>query len=168
MLMSGELSPTLARRARSIVSSSQRAASLTTQLLALSRKRSGAWPTVTAQQLVHDTLLLLRRVVPDVEIATRHTDESNAIRVDTSQIEQVMVNLVLHVRDALTPGDAIAIRTQRTRVEEGKEPHGALRVGEYVVISVGEVSALDDLESAHGAPNSRLPTEGGRTSAAWA
>lgn len=141
MLVSGELSASLKRRARALISASQRAATLATQLLSLSRKPRGPHPSVPTHGFVQDSLLLARRLIPELEIRTQIAADTGHIQVDTGQLSQVLINLMIHVRDSLPVDGAVGLCSQRAHLRDGLA--NILRPGEYVQISIGAASDLE-------------------------
>src|SRR5690606_35115010 len=113
MLATGKLSPPLARRARSVISASQRAASLTTQLLLLSRKPSMQAPAAPTGNVAREAMSLLRRLTPELPLRVHVASNAGEIAADPAQLGQVLVNLVIHLRDALPPDRPLAIRVKR-------------------------------------------------------
>ncbi len=141
MLVSGELGSSLKRRARALVSASQRAATLATQLLALSRSPQGRHESVPTHVFVQDALDHAHRLIPELEARTQIAADTGFIEADTAQLAQVLINLIIHVRDSL-PGDgAVGICSERVCLEE--PPTSALKPGEFVRIAIGPASDLE-------------------------
>ena len=106
-----------------------RAAALTRQLLAFSRRQVLQPRVVDLNELVGDMEPLLRRVVgEDVEIVVKRAPGLGAVRVDASQVEQVLMNLVVNARDAMPDGGRLTIRTENVVIDAGS--HVALGVSD--------------------------------------
>jgi two-component system cell cycle sensor histidine kinase/response regulator CckA len=88
-----------------------RAAALTKQLLALSRREPSADGAVDLHLLVHDTLRLLRATVsPTITIVEALTGTCCLVDGDRSEFEQVLMNLVLNARDAMPRGGTVQVQ----------------------------------------------------------
>ncbi|HEV2104378.1 MAG TPA: ATP-binding protein [Candidatus Eisenbacteria bacterium] len=118
---------------------SERAARLTQQLLAYSRRQVMEPRVLDLNAVTEDIEQMLRRLIgEDVRLATVRALNLGHVRVDRGQIEQVLVNLALNARDAMPHGGTLTIATGETEVEEGA---AAGRVagpapGRYVTITV--------------------------------
>ncbi len=98
--------------AKEIVQASQRAARLTRQLLAFSRRQVMEARNVDLNAVIRDLSVMLRRLVGDHVRLVEHLDERlPVVFVDPNQFEQVVVNLVVNARDAMPLGGTITIRT---------------------------------------------------------
>jgi two-component system, cell cycle sensor histidine kinase and response regulator CckA len=119
-----------------------RAAGLTRQLLAFSR-RAVLEPTVLdLNTVVQDTQRMLRRVVPeDVEMVTHLAPKLRRVSVDQSQIGQVLINLVVNARDALQHGGRIEIETANCDLKAGPDLHPDAQPGRSVMLSVRDNGA---------------------------
>jgi two-component system, cell cycle sensor histidine kinase and response regulator CckA len=138
----GEAPPTstAARYFEKIREQSQRAAGLTRQLLAYARKQKLEPRNVELNQLVVETMALLRRVIGDhIQVKLELTLESPIIRADPTQIEQVLMNLCLNSRDAMPNGGELTIKTEMTELgSEYCEVHTYAQPGRYVQLSVSD------------------------------
>jgi len=96
-----------------------RAAGLTRQLLAFARRQILEPQDIQLNTVVTDVLSLLEKVIgKDVEIRTSLAAELSAVRADSSQIEQVLMNLCLNARDAMPSGGCLIIETRNTNLDE--------------------------------------------------
>jgi PAS domain S-box-containing protein len=89
-----------------------RAAGLTRQLLAFSRRQIVQPQLLDLNSVVAEMEIMLRRLIgEDVRLDTSYTDNLGIIRIDRGQLEQVIVNLVVNARDAMLDGGRIEITT---------------------------------------------------------
>ena len=94
-----------------------RAAELTRQLLAFSRKQVLRPRIVDLNAAVRDTTQMLVRLIgPDIRLDTWLAADLRPVLVDSSQIQQVLVNLAVNARDAMPDGGAIEIRTRNVHL----------------------------------------------------
>lgn len=96
----------------------ERAASLTRQLLAFSRRQVVQPVVVDLNEIVEETERMLARMVGDnIELLTNLDPSLKPIRADRAQLEQVLANLVVNARDAITDGGRITISTKDVDLE---------------------------------------------------
>jgi PAS domain S-box-containing protein len=127
-------------RVEQILRAAERAASLTRQLLAFSRKQVIEPKILDLNALLTDADQFLRRLIgEDVEIVTALATELGAIKADRGQIEQVVMNLVVNARDAMPEGGRITLETGDIWLD-GSDPllDGAMPPGGYVMLSVSD------------------------------
>jgi signal transduction histidine kinase/CheY-like chemotaxis protein len=92
----------------------ERAASLTTQLLAFSRQQVIAPTSLSVNEIVSDSQRMLRRLIGvDVALETRLGEGVGEVVADRGQLEQVLMNLVVNARDAMPDGGRVVISTCR-------------------------------------------------------
>ena len=126
---------------------SERAASLTRQLLAFSRKQVIEARVLDLNALVAESTRMLRRLIgEDVELSTLLAPGLPSVRADPVQIEQVIVNLAVNARDAMPGGGKLAIETRVRRVEDGEARGGDLPSGDFVVLRVADTGLGMDPE----------------------
>ena len=129
----------LRRDADQVRNSAQRAAALTRQLLAFSRKQQLKLGPVDLNGVVTHTAELLRRLIgEDIVLRTRTAPDLATVRVDQAQLEQVFMNLVVNARDAMPCGGALTIETANVDVDELLASRLGLRPGPYVVLGVAD------------------------------
>ncbi|HEY0714586.1 MAG TPA: ATP-binding protein, partial [Polyangia bacterium] len=125
--------------ASAIHTAGERAAGLTRKLLAFSRKETVQVRTLDLNELVADMEGMLRRLIEeDAQLLTRLQPGVALISADPSEVEQILVNLVLNARDAMPEGGRVRVETM-TVPEFGDEGDHILRPpgpGPYVVLSV--------------------------------
>jgi len=102
-----------------IKDAARRAADLTQQLLAFSRKQMTSPTTFSLNTVVSAThKLLVRLIGEDIRIALRLNAESGLVRIDQGQLEQVLVNLAVNARDAMPQGGDLIIETADVDLDE--------------------------------------------------
>ncbi|HJZ92102.1 MAG TPA: PAS domain-containing protein [Gemmataceae bacterium] len=117
-----------------------RAADLTRQLLAFSRRAIMTTKVVNLNDVLAHTTKMLRRLIgEDIELVTRPAPDLGAVRIDPGQLEQVIVNLAVNARDAMSQGGRLTIETRNVELA-GLHTDGSveLRPGQYVLLSVSD------------------------------
>ncbi len=123
-----------------ILKASERAARLTQQLLAFSRRQVIEPQVLNLNEVILDTDKMLRRLIgEDIELVTLLTEDLGSVKMDPSQIEQVLANLAVNARDAMPNGGKLIIETSNVTLHKGF-PTQYMRVppGEYVRLSVSD------------------------------
>ncbi|HJQ23668.1 MAG TPA: PAS domain S-box protein [Blastocatellia bacterium] len=117
-----------------------RAASLTRQLLAFSRKQVLQPRLLDINSLVTNVGKMLRRLVgEDIGFITLLRPEAGLINADPGQIEQVLVNLVVNARDAMPEGGKIVIETASAELDKAyADLHVGVEPGDYVMLAVSD------------------------------
>jgi PAS domain S-box-containing protein len=138
---------------REIAGAGERAAALTRQLLAFSRKQVIAPKLVNLNIVVQEVVKMLRRLVgEDVSIIMELAQSLDAVYVDPGQVEQVLMNLATNARDAMPHGGKIIIQTRNVIIgTEYVSSHIEAKPGSYVQLSfadTGEGMPPETLEHA--------------------
>jgi two-component system, cell cycle sensor histidine kinase and response regulator CckA len=126
---------------QAIHQATERATSVTRQLLAFSRKQMLELKVVDINAIVIEMERLLRPLIGEnVELETRLTRDLGRTRADAGQIEQVMMNLVVNSKDAMPGGGRITIQTENAHLhkDELSREHPYIHPGSYVVLSVSD------------------------------
>lgn len=138
LLQQLEHDPAMARKLHAIAGATQRAARLTRQLLAFSRKQ-----TLQAQVLEFDSLVansepLLRRVLhEDIDLILELDCAKAKVKIDPAQFEHVLMNLTLNSRDAMASKGRLVLQTACRRFyEESVRSLFTLPAGAYVEMSI--------------------------------
>ncbi len=123
---------------RTIRSLAERAAGLTRQLLAFSRRHSLEPVALNVNQLIENLAKMLQRIIgEDVEAALDLSPDPCVIEADPGQIEQILMNLAVNARDAMPGGGVLSIKTGRVVLdEEYTNIHTGVEPGPYVEIAV--------------------------------
>jgi len=140
ILLEPENSPSIQDSAREVQYAANRASTLTAQLLAFSRRQISQPKVLHLNDVVEHSLKMLRRVIgEDVEIAAHLDPDLRAVKVDPSQIDQLLVNLVVNSRDAMPHGGALTIETRNVILDDtyaGR--HIGVSPGPYAMLAVSD------------------------------
>jgi two-component system cell cycle sensor histidine kinase/response regulator CckA len=128
----------LHRNIEEIKKAGERAASLTRQLLAFSRKQVLQPKVLDLNALVSDFGKMLQRLIgEDIELRSVLDPTLGSIKADPGQTEQVIMNLVVNARDAMPEGGKLTIETANVYLDEEYATHHiAVKPGPYVVLAV--------------------------------
>jgi PAS domain S-box-containing protein len=128
----------LRKSAEEIRKAGERAASLTHQLLAFSRQQVLQPQILDLNALVNDMGKMLTRLIGmHIELTTNLATELGQVKAEQSQIEQVIVNLVVNARDAMPEGGQLLIETSNLDVNENLASSLTfLQPGPYVLLTV--------------------------------
>jgi two-component system cell cycle sensor histidine kinase/response regulator CckA len=149
-LLTGSLPPAspLREDVEEIRKAADRAAALTRQLLAFSRKQVLVPELLNLNLLIHDVEKMLRRVIgEDIEIRTRCDPALGRVRGDPGQLGQVLVNLVINARDAMPAGGTVTIETRNADFEELRSLGSDEVRGPAVMLSIGDTGVGMDPET---------------------
>ena len=132
-----------------IRSTAERAAGLTRQLLALSRRQVVDPKVIDLAAVVTEMSVMLRRLIgPRIELVVENAPGLGRVRVDPSQIQQVVMNLCVNARDALPDGGRIAIITRNAHLDEALvRTFGGLAPGPFVHLLITDNGIGMDIET---------------------
>jgi PAS domain S-box-containing protein len=149
MLAKLNLEDPLHEKARSIQQASDRATTLTRQLLAFSRKQLLELKVVDVNAIVSDMERLLQPLIGEnVELTTRLAPDAGHTRADAGQLEQVLMNLVVNAKDAMPNGGKITVQTQNVTLDEDhRRGQTFIRPGNYLMLSVSDNGTGMDKET---------------------
>ncbi|HEY6969664.1 MAG TPA: ATP-binding protein [Candidatus Angelobacter sp.] len=124
--------------AERVKTAADRAAALTRQLLAFSRKQVLTPTTLNLNAVVSDLSRMLQRLLgEDIDLAFVPGDFLASIYADRGQIEQVLMNLIVNARDAMPSGGKITLETRNRKLDERYTRHRrGVAPGEYVMLAV--------------------------------
>ena len=133
---------------RQIQNAVSRAASLTSQLLAFSRKQVQTPRVVSINALIVEMSKMLGRVIgEDVELHTSLEEGLWSVKADTAQIQQIIMNLVLNSRDAMPTGGRLTIATANVAASAGV-PRGDVEYhGDCVMLTISDTGRGMDKET---------------------
>jgi len=123
-----------------IKSAAERAAGITRQLLAFSRKQVLSPRVINLNDIVLNLDSLLRRLIgEDIEVLTVPANDLGAVKADPGQIEQVIMNLALNSRDAMPQGGKLTLETTNAVLDETyARDHQPVVPGRYVMLAVSD------------------------------
>jgi len=132
-----------------IKKAAERSADLTRQLLAFARKQPIAPKILNLNDAVENLLHMLRRLIgEDINLVWRPGADLCQVKLDPSQIDQVLANLCLNARDAIANGGKIILETGKTSIDTNYcAEHIEAIPGEYVFLSVGDDGCGMDKET---------------------
>jgi len=130
----------VSRRLGDLLSAANRAAALTGQLLAFSRRQPLQRRAIDLGSTIHDFLKLLRRIIgQEMEIRLQLESSAPPIFADPRQVEQVLMNLAINARDAQANGGQLLIETHCVILGESDcRPQPSAIPGRYVLMAVSD------------------------------
>jgi len=141
--------PRLRGPAQEISNATQRATSLTRQLLAFSRKQMLAPKVLDLNEVVAENLKMLTRMIgEDIDLVMVPGPTLGAVRADPGQIDQVIMNLAVNARDAMPQGGKLTIETANVTLDENfTRTHTPLTAGDYVMLAISDTGVGMDNET---------------------
>ena len=138
------------RQLEELLRAADRAAALTRQLLAFSRRQVLQPRLLDLNAVVGEVESMLARLIgADIELVTALDSELGRTNADPSQIEQVVVNLAVNARDAMPDGGRLLIETANAELgEDFTARHVGSRPGPYVSLTVADTGQGMDAETA--------------------
>src|SRR5712691_3612330 len=136
-------------KTRAILQAADRAAGLTRQLLAFSRKQVLEPKVLDLNAVVGGMDEMLRRLIgEDIELQAELVSDLGRTRADPGQIEQVLMNLVVNARDAMPKGGRVTLETANAEMDETfVRDHLGARPGRYVMLAVRDTGLGMDAET---------------------
>ena len=118
----------------------RRAAALTDQLLAFSRRQVRQPKVLALNTVISDLEKMLRRLIgEDIDLKTHLRPELWNVKADPGQIEQIIMNLVVNARDAMPKGGRLTIETANAELDAAYGSlHVSTRPGPYVMLAVSD------------------------------
>ncbi len=141
--------PRLRGPAQEISNATQRATSLTRQLLAFSRKQMLAPKVLDLNEVVAENLKMLTRMIgEDIDLVMVPGHAIGAVRADPGQIDQVIMNLAVNARDAMPQGGKLTIETANVTLDENfARTHTPLTAGDYIMLAISDTGIGMDNET---------------------
>jgi two-component system cell cycle sensor histidine kinase/response regulator CckA len=139
---------TLNRYLTKATDATRRASDLVRQLLALSRKQV-LWPRVLCLNTVVSELgrVLPRMLGENIEIVVQEADDLGRIKVDESQIEQVVLNIAVNARDAMPNGGTLTITTCNHTFQPEEPLAHTMPAGPYVLLNIADTGTGMDAKT---------------------
>jgi PAS domain S-box-containing protein len=130
----------MAERVGMIKKAGEKAAALTTQLLAFSRRQVLRTKVINLNTVVDDMSKLLTRMIgEDVKLELQTHANLMNVMADRNQIEQILMNLAVNARDAMPQGGVLKIGTSDINLNEDfAETYPGVKTGPYVLLSVAD------------------------------
>lgn len=129
----------LTKNIESILDAGQKAADLTKQLLAFSRRQLTNPAILNLNTVIENTQKMLKRVIGEnINMDIVIDNQLWNIKADHSQIVQIIMNLVVNASDAMTAGGNITIKTENALVGEESAEVTNVDPGEYVILSISD------------------------------
>ena len=147
LLLGQELAPRYRRKVEQIQKAGDRAAALTRQLLAFSRKQVLAPKVLDLNALVVEFARMLPRVLgEDIELVIAEGPDLGQVKADPGQLEQILMNLCVNARDAMPEGGRITIATANVALDDERDDGGAA-AGAFVMLAVSDTGCGMDAET---------------------
>jgi len=130
-----------------VLGASDRAASLTRQLLAFSRQQTLQLRVLSLNEVVANTEKMLKRLIgEDIELVAVLAPDLGRVKADPGQVEQVIMNLAVNARDAMPKGGKLTIETANVDLDSAySRKHPVARPGLHVMLSVTDTgSGMDE------------------------
>lgn len=139
----------LGKSIKEIDKAAERAAALTRQLLAFSRMQLLQPKILDLNVIVAETSKMLSRLIgANIELVVRLGASLQGIKADQSQVEQVILNLVVNARDAMPDGGRLILETANVTLDEAYgRRHTGVRPGKYVMLAVSDNGIGMDTET---------------------
>jgi two-component system cell cycle sensor histidine kinase/response regulator CckA len=140
LLMDSEEGNPLRDNMEEIRKAAQGAAELTRQLLAFSRQQVVEPKLVTIEEVVASAEKMLQRLIgEDVELVAVRNDDPATVKIDPSQLEQVIVNLAVNARDAMPDGGRLTLETSSVELDEAyARAHWPATPGRFALLAVSD------------------------------
>ena len=128
-----------ARSINAVMQAAERGATLTQQLLAFSRRQKLQGRVVNLVELIDELQPLIERTAGGlVKVRIVHQETNCNARVDPTQAELAIINILLNARDAMPDGGAISIEVKNRLIEAGDKGFGELPTGRYVEVAIDD------------------------------
>ena len=128
----------VAKDLKQIQKAAWKASDLTNQLLAFSRKQTVELKLRDLNEIIKDTLKMLRRVIGEnIELKTDLTEPLPKVNIDLTQIEQVMINMAVNASDAMSKEGCLILETEAVNLDEDSfQSDTAIKPGKYIRFTV--------------------------------
>jgi two-component system cell cycle sensor histidine kinase/response regulator CckA len=126
------------RYANEIVKATDRGSSLTEGLLTVSRKQVVSPKVLDLNTLISEQIKMLTRLIPENIELRFVAGDIGRVKADPSQVQQVLMNLIINARDAMSNGGQLAIETGNAELDVGHSLTEQVQPGKYVMVSVSD------------------------------
>ena len=128
------------KNVQSIRKAGDKAANLTGQLLAYSRKQILQPKIVYLNEVLDKMMKMIQRLIGErIVVETNFAEDLGRIRVDPVKVEQIIMNLSVNARDAMPKGGKLLFETQNFTIDKQiAENHSGLKTGQYVLFTVSD------------------------------
>src|SRR5437868_1651407 len=125
---------------KEIIDAARRAAELTRQLLAFSRKQMQDLQILDLNHVIAEIAKILGRVIgEDIQLTVLPGEKLGRVKADPVQVEQVVMNLATNARDAMPNGGKLTIETSNVNLDEAYvQEHAIVPPGDYVLLAVSD------------------------------
>jgi two-component system, cell cycle sensor histidine kinase and response regulator CckA len=123
-----------------ILNASHRAADTVSQLLAFARKQTVSPRILDLDDTISGALKMLRRLIgEDITLRWIPGKQVGKVRMDPTQVHQILANLIVNSRDAMCDGGTVTIQTANKIVDESHAAsHNGLKSGDYVMLTISD------------------------------
>jgi CheY-like chemotaxis protein len=146
-----DLDPTnpLFTNLQEIDTAARRSADLTRQLLAFARKQTVAPKVLDLNDTVQEMITMLRRLIgEDINLVWLPGKNLHPVKIDPTQIDQILANLCVNARDAIADMGAVTIKTEAAAFDEAYcAAHLGYSTGEYVLLEVSDTGCGMDSDT---------------------
>ncbi len=138
ILLNDKIPPEISNKVRVIETSARQASQMVSKLLSFARRGSVESVPFAVNSVIEDTLSMVSRLVPKNITISKDLDPAlPPVEGDVSQIEQVLMNLIINAKDAMPDGGEISITSRLVEIEQkGLDIPTTIKSGEYVYITV--------------------------------
>lgn len=131
--------PEVEQSIEQISSATEKASSLTRQLLAFGRQPIDGTESLDLSRKVHEFTSILNRMLGEhIELVLDLATDIPPVTIETTQADQILLNLVANARDAMPSGGRLTLRTRRFHVGHGEEGSHEMIAGEYATLEVAD------------------------------
>jgi signal transduction histidine kinase/CheY-like chemotaxis protein len=126
-----------------IYKAAERSANLTRQLLAFARKQTIAPKILNLNHVIDDMLKMLKRLIgEDIDLTWQPAQNLEPVKIDPSQIDQILANLCVNARGAIKSGGKVTIETDNISFDAAYcKEHAGFNPGNYVMMAVSDDGA---------------------------
>ncbi len=128
---------------KEILETGLRSADLTRQLLAFARKQTAAPKILDLNDTISGMLKMLKRLISeDIDLSWHPGLDLGKVKIDPSQVDQILANLVVNARDAISGVGAITMRTENVAIDDSNRAETPEFIpGDYVLLTMGDTGA---------------------------